>query len=126
MIIGAHSIIYSRKPEADRAFLRDVLRLPHVDAGEGWLIFGLPPGELAVHPAKRSGAQEFYLLCSDVEAFVGLMRTKGISCARVQDQSWGLLTHVRLPGGGELGVYEPSHLRPNATRSRAAAKRRRH
>ncbi|HVP40192.1 MAG TPA: hypothetical protein VMS93_13525 [Candidatus Saccharimonadales bacterium] len=124
MIIGAHSILYSRKPEADRAFLRDVLRLPHVDAGEGWLIFGLPPAELAVHPAPRNNVHEFYLLCSDVLAFVGSMRKQGVSCGPVQSRSWGRLTQVRLPGGGKLGVYEPHHPRPKPSRGRAAARRR--
>ena len=125
MIIGAHSIIYSRKPEADRAFLRDVLGLPHVDAGEGWLIFGLPPSELAVHPSKRSGAQEFYFLCADVSAFVKAMRGRGSRCDAVQDMSWGRLTYVRLPGGGKVGVYEPRHRRPRSPAASASARHRR-
>lgn len=112
MINGAHVIIYSKDAEADRAFLREVLDLPHVDVGQGWLIFGLPPSEVAVHPAERGGDHELYLMCEDVEAFVDAMRTKGVSCSAVQDQGWGRLTAITLPGGGEIGVYEPKHERP--------------
>jgi hypothetical protein len=114
MIIGAHSILYSAKPEADRAFLRDVLKLTSVDVGGGWLIFGLPPSELAVHPAEESGAQEFYLMCADVGSFVAAMDRHGIACAPVQNPGWGLLTRITLPGGGVLGVYQPRHARPKA------------
>ncbi len=112
MIIGAHAIIYSKDPAADRAFFRDVLQLTHVDAGEGWLIFGLPPAEVAVHPADQSGGQELYLLCDDVEAFIQEMTRHKISCTPIQSQSWGWLTHITLPGGGPLGVYQPRHARP--------------
>ncbi len=114
MIIGAHSIIYSRRPAADRAFLRDLLGLPNVDVGDGWLIFGLPPAEVAVHPSDENDAQEFYLMCDDVEAFVARMRKANIACGAVQNQGWGLLTQVTLPGGGKLGVYQPRHARPKA------------
>ena len=112
MITGAHSIIYSKKPEADRAFLRDVLKFPHVDAGDGWLIFGLPPSEVAVHPSKKNDVHEFYLMCDDVEAFVAEMRQRGVACSAIRDQGWGVLTQVTLPGGGKLGVYQPRHARP--------------
>ena len=112
MIIGAHSIIYSINPEADRAFLRDVLRLSHVDVGDGWLIFGLPPAEVAVHPSSNNDVHEFYLMCEDVEALVGEMQRHGISCAAVEDLGWGIRTHVMLPGGGQLGIYQPRHARP--------------
>src|SRR5688572_20678271 len=114
MIIGAHSIIYSSKPEEDRTFFRVVLGLPHVDVGEGWLIFGLPPSEVAVHDAEASGKQELYLMCRDVEAFVEEMAQRDIETEPVEDQGWGLLTHVTLPGGGKLGVYQPRHARPEA------------
>lgn len=114
MINGAHAIIYSKKPDADRAFLRDVLGLPHVDVGDGWLIFGLPPAEVAVHPARRSGEHELYLMCADIETFVAAMKARRIACTRVQDAGWGLLVRVTLPGGGKLGVYEPGHSRPKA------------
>ena len=116
MIIGAHSIIYSRKPDADRAFLRDVLRLPSVDAGDGWLIFGLPPAELAVHPGSKNDVHEFYFMCADIQAFTAAMARRGISCGPVQGMGWGQLTEVTLPGGGKLGVYQPRHARPKAGR----------
>ncbi len=112
MIIGAHSIIYSTNPEADRAFLRDVLGLPNVDVGEGWLIFGLPPAEVAVHPSEENDVHEFYLMCDDVEVFVAEMTSRDIVCGPVHNQGWGMLTHVVLPGGGKLGVYQPRHARP--------------
>ena len=111
MITGAHSIIYSRDTDADRAFLRDVLHLPHVDVGGGWLIFELPPAELAVHPAEHA-RHGLYLMCDDVAAFVRAMAARNIACAPVTDQRWGLLTEVTLPGGGKLGVYQPLHARP--------------
>jgi len=112
MIIGGHSIIYSTQPDADRAFLRDILRLSNVDVGGGWLIFGLPPAELAVHPSEKNDVHEFYFMCDDVEGFVAEMRDVGISCDPVQDQGYGLVTQVTLPGGGRLGVYQPRHARP--------------
>jgi hypothetical protein len=114
MIIGAHSIIYSTKPADDRAFLRDVMRMPHVDVGDGWLIFGLPPAEVAVHPSSKNDLHEFYLMCDDVDAFVAAMKKRQVACAPVQDMGWGRLTQVTLPGGGKLGVYEPRHARPQA------------
>jgi hypothetical protein len=112
MIIGAHSIIYSKNPEADRAFLRDVLHLTNVDVGDGWLIFGLPPAEVAVHPSSKNDLHEFYLMSDDVEAFVAQMKKSRIGCEPVQNLGWGLLTQLTLPGGGNLGVYEPRHARP--------------
>jgi hypothetical protein len=116
MIIGAHSIVLSRNPEADRAFLRDVLRFPNVDVGGGWLIFGLPPAEVAVHPSDRNDVHEFYLMCDDVESFTTDMQQRDVECGPISDQGWGLLTQVTLPGGGKLGVYEPRHARPAAMR----------
>ena len=112
-INGAHTVLYSTDPEADRAFLRDVLKLPHVDVGEGWLIFGLPPAEVAVHPSDKNNVHEFYLMCDDVEAFVAEMHEHTIACDPVEDAGWGLLTRVTLPGGGKLGVYQPRHARPD-------------
>jgi len=112
MITGAHSIIYSKNSEADRDFLRDVLQLPHVDVGRGWLIFGLPPAEVAVHPSEENNQHEFYLMCDDIEAFVAEMKEKGVACGPVQDMGWGLLSQLTLPGGGNLGVYQPRHARP--------------
>ncbi len=125
MILGTHAIIYSRKPELDRAFFKDVLRLPHVDAGEGWLIFGLPPSELAVHPSRRNGVHELYFMCRDVEEFVRRMRASGVKCDRVEEMAWGRLTHLRLPGGGRVGVYEPRHRRPASGRVADRRPRRR-
>jgi hypothetical protein len=123
MIIGAHSIIYSTKPEADRAFLRDILELPSVDVGGGWLIFGLPPAEVAVHPSGKNDVHEFYLMCDDVRAFAAKMGKSHINCGPVQNLGWGLLTNVMLPGGGKLGVYQPRHARPKAMSPRKAAKK---
>ena len=121
MLIGVHSIIYSKKPEADRTFLRDVLGLSHVDVGDGWLIFGLPRGELAVHPSSKNNVQELYFMCKDIGAFVSAMEEKGIRCGAVQMLRWGKLTKVKLPGGGKLGVYEPLHARPKTSAVRKPA-----
>ena len=115
MISGAHAIIYSANPEADRAFLRDVIGLPHVDVGHGWLIFGLPPSEVAVHPAEKNNVHELYFMCDDIQAFVARMKGHVIECEPVKDEGWGLLTHLTLPGGGKIGVYQPRHPRPPAT-----------
>jgi hypothetical protein len=123
MIIGAHSIIYSTSADADRAFLRDVLELTSVDVGDGWLIFGLPPAEVAVHPSGENDVHEFYLMCDDVEAFVAKMRKSKVDCGPVQNLGWGLLTHVMLPGGGKLGIYQPRHARPEPMRPRKAPKK---
>jgi hypothetical protein len=112
MLTGAHSIIYSSDAEADRAFLRDVLKLTSVDVGHGWLIFGLPPAEIAVHPSDKNDVHEFYLMCDDVEAFVAEMGRHQVPCEAIDNQGWGLLTRITLPGGGRLGVYQPRHPRP--------------
>ncbi len=112
MIIGAHSVIHSTSPDADRAFLRDTLKLPNVDVGGGWLIFGLPPAELAVHPSEKNDVHEFYLMCDDVAAFTVELKQRGIAVSPVHDEGWGLLMQLTLPGGGRLGVYQPRHARP--------------
>ena len=114
MITGAHSILYSKNPEADRAFLRDVLHFPNVDVGGGWLIFGLPPAEVAVHPGEKNDVQEFYLMCDDVDALIAEMQKHKIACTPVRHMDWGSLTQVTLPGGGKLGIYQPRHARPPA------------
>jgi hypothetical protein len=124
MITGSHSIVYSKNPVADRAFLRDVLKFPSVDVGEGWLIFGLPPSEVAVHPSEENDVHEFYLMCDDVERFVAEMKTHGIACTPVANRGWGMLTEVKLPGGGKLGVYQPRHERPPTDNGRARARAR--
>jgi hypothetical protein len=123
MITGAHSIIYSTDPEADRGVLRDVLELTHVDVGGGWLIFGLPPAEVAVHPSEKNDVHELYLMCDDVEAFVAEMKRHNLTCAPVADQGWGLLTQLTLPGGGRLGIYQPRHPRPPAMAASEPSKR---
>src|SRR5262249_9310233 len=109
MISGAHMIIYSTDADADRAFFRDVLDFPNVDAGDGWLIFALPPAEVAVHPARENGKHEIYLMCDDVEAWIRDLQSRGISALPVSDRGWGLLTEIPLPGGGKLGLYQPRH-----------------
>lgn len=116
MIFGAHMIIYSTDADADRAFFRDVLEFGSVDAGQGWLIFALPPAEIAVHPAAENGRHEIYLMCDDVAETVGKLAAKGVACGPVSDQGWGLLTELSLPGGGRLGLYQPRH--PVAATSR--------
>jgi hypothetical protein len=112
MISGAHAIIYSKNPDADRKFFSEVLKLTKVDVGGGWLIFGLPPSEVAVHPTEEKSYHELYLMCDDVNVFVDEMKKQGIKCGEVNDYGWGLLTELELPGGGKLGVYEPRHARP--------------
>ena len=112
MIVGAHAIIYSADPEADRAFFRDVLQFPHVDVGGGWLIFSMPPSEAAFHPAEKSGKQEFYLMCEDIEQFVSRMEELSVPCTPIYEEPWGRLIDITLPGGGALGVYQPRHARP--------------
>ena len=114
MIIGTHSIIYTKNPEADRAFFRDVLKFPNVDVGGGWLIFGMPPAEAAFHPAEASGKHEFYLMCEDVEKFVRWMKEIKVPCTSIHEEPWGRLVDITLPGGGALGVYQPRHERPPA------------
>lgn len=120
MIIGAHSIINSKKPDLDRVFLREVLGLPHVDAGHGWLIFGLPPSEIAVHPADGNGSQELFFIVKDIQEFVSEMKKRKIKCAPPQTLRWGILTQVTLPGGGKLGFYEALHPRPKAVKAARA------
>jgi hypothetical protein len=112
MITGAHAILYSTDPNADRAFLRDVLAFPSVDVGGGWLIFGLPPAEVAIHPSDTGGVHELSLICDDVAAFVADMKKHHVKTGPIQTQPWGQLTHITLPGGGKLGVYEARHPRP--------------
>lgn len=113
MITGAHAIIYSEDAEGIRAFLRDVLDLPSVDAGHGWLIFALPPAEVAVHPSEGPGRHELYLMCDDIRATVDELRTKDVQISRpITEERWGLVTAIRLPDGGELGLYEPRHPSP--------------
>ena len=126
MIIGGHSIIYSTDPEADRAFLRDVLKLSNVDTGGGWLIFGLPPAEVAIHPSDKNDVHEFYLIVDSVESFIAEMNKSNIATSPVQNEQWGLLTQLTLPGGGKLGVYEPRHARPRPMKAKQEKRSRKH
>lgn len=112
MIIGAHTVLYTTDPEGDRAFLRDIIGLPHVDVGHGWLIFGLPPAEVAVHPAETSGKHELFFMCDDIGAFIARMGTHDVPCTPIHEEPWGRLTSITLPGGGTVGVYQPLHARP--------------
>ena len=113
MITGVHAVIFTTDAERDRAFFRDVLELPAVDAGGGWLIFALPPAELAAHPAEDGGQHELYLMCDDVRATVEELKAKGVEFARpISDEGFGLVTAIRLPGSGELGLYQPQHPSP--------------
>ncbi|NNE00058.1 MAG: extradiol dioxygenase [Pirellulaceae bacterium] len=114
MITGAHTVIYTADPDADRAFFRDVLKFPNVDVGGGWLIFGLPPAELAFHPADASGATEFYLMCDDVAAVKATLQSHAVETTDINDEGWGLLMHFTLPGGGKVGIYQPRHQRPDS------------
>jgi hypothetical protein len=112
MIHGAHVILYSQNAEADRAFFRDVLEYPFADAGHGWLIFALPPAEVAIHPSEKNDVHELYLMCDDVKALVAKMESQNIRCSPITEQGWGSLTSLTLPGGGKLGIYQPKHASP--------------
>jgi catechol 2,3-dioxygenase-like lactoylglutathione lyase family enzyme len=113
MITGVHTVLYAQDAEAVRAFLRETLELDSVDAGGGWLIFALPPAEIAAHPAAESGGQELYLMCDDIRATVAELEAKGVELARdISDEGWGLVTALKVPGAGELGLYEPRHPLP--------------
>jgi catechol 2,3-dioxygenase-like lactoylglutathione lyase family enzyme len=120
MIIGAHILLYSQDPEADRSFFRDVLGFPHIDVGHGWLIFKLPPAETAVHPVDSDDSEQvhaghrllgavLYLMCDDLPAQIVALKAKGIECTRIDEANWGIKTTIKLPGGGEIGLYQPKH-----------------
>jgi len=113
VITGVHAVIFTTDAEGVRAFFRDVLELPSVDAGGGWLIFALPPAELAAHPAEEGGQHELYLMCDDVRGTVADLKAKGVDFAGpIRDEGFGLMTAIRLPGGSELGLYQPKHPSP--------------
>jgi predicted enzyme related to lactoylglutathione lyase len=117
MITGVHAIVFTSDADGLRDFFRDVLEFPSVDAGQGWLIFALPPAELAAHPADESGRHELYLMCDDVRATVDELMRKGVECSRpISDEGFGLLTAITMPDGGELGLYEPRHPTPTPSR----------
>lgn len=136
MINGAHLLLYSSQPDADRAFFRDVLNFPFVDVGHRWLIFALPPAELAVHPADGDGKKVhaghellngvLYLMCDDLKSQIQALKTKHISCSELEEAPWGIKTTIILPSGNEVGLYEPRHptalglaKRPPSARKRA-------
>lgn len=112
MIFGAHVVIYSRDPAADRGFFRDVLGFSSVDAGHDWLIFTLPPAELAVHPAEGNGAHELFLMCDDLTAEMAALREKDVECSEIEEARWGSVTRIRLPGDGRIALYQPKHPSP--------------
>ena len=119
MIMGVHVLLYSEKPELDRAFFRDVPGFPFIDLGGGWLIFGLPAAEMAVHPSDEDHRLQhaghrllgavLYLMCEDLQLLIKTLRQEGVSCTEVEEEDWGIRTTIRLPSGGELGLYQPTH-----------------
>jgi catechol 2,3-dioxygenase-like lactoylglutathione lyase family enzyme len=115
VIAGTHTIIFAEDAETARGFFRDVLGLPSVDAGEGWLIFALPPGELALHPNDGPGHHELYLMCHDIQSTVKELKRKGVEfVSPITDAGYGLATRLKVPGAGEIGLYEPKHPSPLA------------
>jgi hypothetical protein len=108
VIFGTHLILFSNDADADRRFLAEVLGMRSVDAGGGWLIFALPPAEVAVHPSEAPAA-ELYLMCDDLEAEIGSLVRRGVACSPVEEARWGSFTKIALPGGGEIGLYQPRH-----------------
>lgn len=119
MINGSHFLLYSKNPEADRAFLRDALEFRSVDAGGGWLIFALPPAEIAVHPMDEDASPQnpdgqvvgasLYLMCDDLDATMKALESRNVLVSEVNEAPWGIVTTFRLPGGGEIGLYQPTH-----------------
>jgi catechol 2,3-dioxygenase-like lactoylglutathione lyase family enzyme len=109
MIIGTHLILSSTNADADRAFMRDVLGLSHIDAGHGWLIFALPPTEVAVHPDASNAGRELYLLTNDLDAELLRLTGLGVQHEAITDERWGIATYIKLPGGGRVGLYQPKH-----------------
>jgi catechol 2,3-dioxygenase-like lactoylglutathione lyase family enzyme len=109
MIFGAHVVLYSKDAAADRVFLRDFLGFQSVDAGHGWLIFALPPAEAAIHPAEQNERPELYFMCDDLRAEIATLAKKGVVCSVAQEARWGSITKIQLPGGGEVGLYQPKH-----------------
>jgi hypothetical protein len=112
MINGAHVVIYSRDAESDRALLKNVLKFSFVDVHGGWLIFKLPPAEVAVHPSDDNDMHELYLMTDDLDPEIAALRQAGVPCEEAAQQAWGRATRIKLPGGGTLGLYQPRHARP--------------
>jgi catechol 2,3-dioxygenase-like lactoylglutathione lyase family enzyme len=109
MISGAHVIVQSKNAEADRVFFRDVLGFKSVDAGDRWLIFALPPAEAAFHPSDQNGPHELYFMCDDLKAEIAALAKKGVKCSEVQEERWGSIAAILLPGGGDIHLYQPKH-----------------
>jgi catechol 2,3-dioxygenase-like lactoylglutathione lyase family enzyme len=109
MITGAHVVVYSKDPEADRAFFRDLLKFSAVDAGHGWLIFALPPAEAAFHSSEQNDRHELYFMCDNLKATMEELKQKNVVCGAIKEERWGSLTTVALPGGGKIGLYQPKH-----------------
>jgi len=130
MVNGAHLLLNSTNPEADRAFFRDGLGFPHVDAGGGWLIFALPPAELAVHPTEKKTHRRspghrmlgaaLYLMCADLKGTIAALKSKNVACTEIAKERWGMRTTIKLPSGGEIGLYQPTH--PTALGLKAGGK----
>jgi hypothetical protein len=112
MFNGAHVIIYSKDAEADKEFIKTVLKFKYVDVHQGWLIFKLPPSEIAVHPSDENDKHEFYLMTDDLDLEMASLQEAGTRCEAVTQQNWGRMTRIKLPGGGTLGLYQPRHERP--------------
>ena len=109
MISGTHIVLHSTNADADRAFLRDALGFRHVDAGQGWLIFALPPAEAAIHPAETGNRHELYLMCDDLKSEIATLAAKGATLSPIEEARWGSITKLRLPSGAEIGLYQPKH-----------------
>jgi catechol 2,3-dioxygenase-like lactoylglutathione lyase family enzyme len=109
MIIGAHVVLYSKDAEADRAFFRDILGLKSVDAGRGWLIFALPPAEAAFHPSETNGPHELFFMCDDLTAEMSALAKKNVAFSEIQEARWGSIVKMKLPGGGDVSLYQPKH-----------------
>ena len=124
MLVGVHTVVRSTNPAADRAFLRDVLRLTAIDAGGGYEIFGLPPAELSVHQAEGGAGTDLHLMCADVAGFIAAMRERNVPCAEPNHAGWGVVTQITLPGGARVAVYEPRHARPAAARKARSGRRK--
>jgi catechol 2,3-dioxygenase-like lactoylglutathione lyase family enzyme len=124
MISGAHVIVHTKDADADRAFFRDVLGFDPVDAGHGWLIFALPPGEAALHPSDKNGPHELYLLCDDLKSEMAVLARKGVTCSVVHEERSGSITRIRLPNGGEMGLYQPKHPTALSLGSKKSARQR--
>ena len=112
MINGAHVTVYSKDAEADKAFIANILKFSYIDAHQGWLIFKLPPSEMAVHPSDENDRHEFFLMTDDLDGEMSVLKKAGVVCEEPSQQSWGRLTRIKLPGGGTLGLYQPRHARP--------------